>query len=251
MAILHIAGREIRSILTTATGWLVLFGFLVLSGVFWLALITNYVRESQNLVLNPYAASMLKLGDYLIAPWFGNLLVVLLFVGPALSMRLFSEEYRQKTIELLLTSPVRTWEIVFGKYLGAMGFGALLLLPTLYAPATVYFYADPDWGFFVGGYLVLLFTLSLLVSMGMLASSFTESQVVALVLAFSGALGLYVASWLAGEDPEGWLAQASLAGHVQDLLQGALRLSDIVYYVALSLFLLFLTQQRLESFRWS
>ena len=96
--------RELKSILATGVAWVVTCLFLVLSGVFWLALVTNYVRESQNLVFNPYAATMLSLGDFLIAPWFGNCMVVILFVGPALSMRLFSEEYKQRTIELLLTS---------------------------------------------------------------------------------------------------------------------------------------------------
>lgn len=250
MAVFHIAWRELRAILATGVAWFVICVFLVLSGVFWLALVTNYVRESQNLVFNPYAASMLTLGDFLIAPWFGNVLIVLIFFGPAIAMRLFTEEYRHRTMELLLTSPVRTWEIVAGKYLGAMGFGVLMLLFTAHVPIALYSFADPDWGFFVGGYLMLLMVLSVLISLTMLASSYTESQMLALSIGLVGGLTLYLVSWLA-TDPTGWLAQLSMASHVEDVLRGALRLSDLTYFACASLVFLFATQQRLESFRWS
>ncbi len=249
MAVLHIAWRELKSILATGTAWVVIGVFLLLSGVFWLALVTNYVRESQNLVFNPYAPSMLNLGDYLIAPWFGNVLVVVIFFGPALAMRLFTEEYRQRTFELLLTSPLHMWEIVIGKYLGAMAFGALMLLCTAHVPISLYWFADPDPGWFVGGYLMLLLVLSVLVSLTMLASSYTESQMVALSAGLVAGLALYLVSWLS-TDPEGILAQLSMASHVEEVLRGALRLSDLVYFAAWTLVLLFATWQRLESFRW-
>ncbi len=250
MAVFHIALREVRSILSTGVAWFVICVFLVLAGVFWLALVTNYVRESQNLVFNPYAASMLTMGDYLIAPWFGNVLIVLIFFGPAISMRLFTDEYRQRTIELLLTSPVRTWEIVLGKYLGAMAFGALMLAFTAHVPASLYYFADPDWGFFLGGYAMLLLVLSVLVSLTMLASSYTDSQMLALAAGLVGGLTLYLVSWLA-TDPTSWLAQLSMASHVEDVLRGALRLSDLTYFFSATAVFLFATQQRLESFRWS
>ena len=250
MAVFHIAWREIRGILATGTAWIVICVFLLLSGVFWLALVTNYVRESQNLVFNPYAASMLTLGDYLIAPWFGNVLIVVLFFGPAIAMRLFTEEYRQRTMELLLTSPVRTWEIVLGKYLGAMGFAALMLACTAHVPISLYYFANPDWGFFVGGYLMLMLVLSILVSMTMLISSYTQSQMVALSGGLVGGLTLYLVSWLA-QDPESVLAQISIASHVEEVLRGAVKLSDLVYFFGFTFALLFATQQRLESFRWS
>lgn len=250
MVVVHIAWREIRSILATGVAWAVIGVFLLLAGVFWLALVTNYVRESQNLVFNPYASSMLTLGDYLIAPWFGNVLIVLIFFGPAISMRLFTEEYRQRTMELLLTSPLHTWEIVLGKYLGAMGFGALMLACTAHVPITLYQYADPDWGFFVGGYLMLLLVLSVLVSLTMLLSSYTQSQMAALAGGLVGGLTLYLVSWLA-QDPESWLAQLSMASHVEEVLRGAIRLSDLVYFAGATFVCLFATQQRLESFRWS
>lgn len=250
MVVLHIAWREIRALLTTGIAWIVTCVFLLLAGVFWLALVTNYVAESQNLVFNPYAASMLTLGEYLIAPWFGNVLIAVFFFGPAIAMRLFSEEYKQRTMELLLTSPIRTWEIVLGKYVGAMGFSVFMLSFTAYVPASVYWFADPDWGWFVGGYLTLLLVLSVLISFTMLVSSYTQSQLVALVAGLVFGLTLYLLSWLA-QDPESLLSQITLSSHVEDVLRGALTLSDLVYFFGANFVLLFATQQRLESFRWS
>jgi ABC-2 type transport system permease protein len=165
-------------------------------------------------------------------------------------MGLFALEYQQRTFELLLTSPVTTWQVVLGKYLGAMGLCVLLLLSTAHVPATVYYFANPDWGRFAGGYLTLLLVQSVLISMGMVASACSRSQLVALVLSFAGSLGLYILGWLS-DDPAGWLAQISLAGHVEDVLKGSLRLSDLAYFVVFTWLMLFISQQRLESFRWS
>ena len=144
MAVLHIALRELRSALTTPVAWLVLCAWLLLTGVVWFVLVTNYVAESQNLVFNPYGASMLKVGDWLLMPFYQTSMVILMFLAPAIAMRLFSLEYSQRTFELLVTSPVRSWEIVLGKWLGAMGLCALMLLGTVHVPVWLYIYATPD-----------------------------------------------------------------------------------------------------------
>ena len=122
MKVLHIASRELRSMFSTPVGWLVLCGYLLLTGVFWTYMVENYVLQSQDLVYNPMAAAQLNLTDYLLAPFYGNCAVVLVMMLPAVSMRSFSEEFRQRTMELLATSPVSTAEIVLGKFLGAFLF---------------------------------------------------------------------------------------------------------------------------------
>ena len=250
MAVLHIAWRELRSAWTTPVAWLMLSAWLVLAGLFWYAGVNNYVLQSQNLLFDPYAASMLTLKDYLITPWFGNMLVVQIIVCPALAMGLFTREYSQRTMELLLTSPVHTWQVVLGKYLGAMGLGALLMLGTFYVPATVYWYATPDWGPFIGGYLALLLVQSVLISVGMVCSAFSRSQVLAFIWGLAVTLGLYIVSWLS-DDPTSMLAQVSISGHLEDIFMGSLRLSDLTYFASFTVLMLFVTQQRLESFRWA
>ena len=235
---------------TTPVAWLLLAAWLVLSGLFWSAGVSNYVTQSQNLLFDPYAASMLTLKDYLITPWFGNMLVVQIIVCPAVAMGVFTREYSQRTIELLLTSPVHTWQVVLGKYLGAMGLGLMLLAGTLYVPATVYWFATPDWGPFVGGYLALFVVQSVLISVGMVCSAFTRTQMVAFFASLAATLGLYIVSWLS-DDPTSLLAQISIAGHLEDIFMGSLRLSDLVYFATFTVLMLFIAQQRLESFRWS
>lgn len=251
MAVLHIAWRELRAMLSTGVAWIVICMYLLLTGVFWLALVTNYVTQSQDLVFNPYAAQLLSLGEYLIAPWFGNMLITLCFFGPAIAMRLFTLEYQQRTMDLLLTSPIRSWEIVLGKYLGAMGFSLLMLATTLYVPIWLYWFADPDYGWFLGGYLMFLLVLSVFESLTMLVSSYTDSQLVALITGIALGLSLYLVSWLGQGDPDGIVAQISVATHCEQLLRGGVKLSDLVYFAGMTFVCLFATQQRLESFRWS
>jgi len=250
MNVLHIAAREFRATFGNPVGWLVLCAFLLLTGVFWYAQLDFYVTESANLVFNPYGAPSMTLAGYLLGPFFGNTLVVVLMVMPAVTMRLFAEEIRGRTLELLLTSPVSTLEIVLGKFLGALLFVVLMLAATAYAPLSLLAWTDTlDWGVVGGGYLALLLVSAALLSLGMFASSITNSQMVALVLGFSGSLALYVLSWL-GDGSDAWQTQLSVGAHVEDLLRGALRLSDLTYYAAFVSFFLFATHQRLESFRW-
>ncbi|MBT3221037.1 MAG: ABC transporter permease subunit [Proteobacteria bacterium] len=249
MNVIHIAFRELRAIFNTVVGWLILCGFLLITGVFWIALVENYVRESNNLVFNPWGAANMSLTDYLLLPFFGNCTVVLLMVAPALSMRLFSAEVKQRTLELLLTSPVSTLEIVLGKYLGAVGFVAVLLATTLHLPISLLYWAEPEPGVLIGGYLALLILSAALIAMGMMYSAMTSSQTVALVLCFATALALYIISWM-GEGPDHWATHLSLATHAEDLMKGKLRLSDICYYAGFISFFLFFTHQRVESHRW-
>lgn len=250
MTLFAIAGRELRSIFNTAVGWLVLAGFLAMTGVFWSSMVSFYVMQSADLLANPHAAVQMSLTDHLLAPFFGNLAVVLLMVTPALSMRLFSEEMKQRTLELLLTAPVSTWEIVGGKFLGAMGFVGAMLLGTLTAPLTLWIWGTPDLGALAGGYLSLVLLSAAVMSMGLLFSALTQNQIVAVVLTFSAALAIWILSWVS-EDPTSLVAQLSMANHLQDLATGALRVSDLAYFAGFIGFFLFATQQRVESTRWS
>lgn len=249
MKVIWIAHRELRSIFNTAVGWLVLTAFLLITGVFWVIMVDTYVTQSNDLVHNPYMAQQMNLTDFLLLPFFGNCTIIILMVTPALSMRLFAEEFKQHTMELLFTSPVSTLEIVLGKFLGAVGYLAVLLLCTVHYPISLWMYGEPEPGVLLGGYTGLLLLGSSIVAMGMLFSSFTSNQIVASVLTFGAALTLYILAFNE-MDPDSLLNQLSLSSHVVDLLRGALRLSDLTYFAGFIAFFLFATHQRLESFRW-
>jgi ABC-2 type transport system permease protein len=245
-----IARREVGATLHTTTGWLVLMGVQLIAGLLFLVRLDQYLVLMADQVGNPYAAYHMTLAEQLLAPWFGNLIVMLLLVCPALSMRLFAEEMRQHTLELLVTSPAPSWSIVLGKFLGVAGYLCLALGCTAWMPLTLLAWASPDPAAIVGGYLGMVLLGSAILAIGMLASSFTENQVVALVLGFAGTLCIWMVGWL-DPDPTSWASQAALGSHVQDFLVGGFRLSDLAYYLLVIGWCLFATLQRVESYRYT
>ncbi len=250
MNILHIALRELRASFNNTLGWLVLAAWLFLSGMFWATMFSFYLITSADMVSNPYAASQMNFTDYLFAPFFGNVVIVLIFVVPAVSMRLFAEEQKQRTLELLLTSPVSTAEIVLGKFLGAFGFVAIMLAATLYMPGMIEFWGSPDVGAVATGYLGLMLASALILSLGMLLSSMTDNQIVALVFTIVLALMIYILGWV-DSDPESFWMRASMLSHMRDFQKGVVNLSDLVYFAGFIGLFLFATHQRVESHRWT
>jgi ABC-2 type transport system permease protein len=244
-----IARREVGALLHTATGWLVLAAFLLLAGVFWVALVDHYVSVGQDQVFDPYAVQQLSLADHLLAPWFGNLVIVVLVVAPALTMRLLADEVRHHTIELLRSSPITTAQIVLGKYLGSLAVYGLLLAASAALPCSLYAWASPDPGAVAAGYLALLGVGAVVLAVGLLASACTDSPLVALMLTFAVVLCLWIVGWT-DPDPTSATSQLALSTHVQDLLRGALRLSDLSYFVLLVGWCLFATHQRVEAHRY-
>jgi ABC-2 type transport system permease protein len=246
--VLAIARRELAALFTTPVGWLVLTAWLLTTGVFWMNQIISYVELSATAVYQPYAAEQQNL-PRMIGAFFGDIAIIVLMISPAISMRLFAEEYKQHTLELLFTSPVSIAEIVLGKYLGAMGFLVVLQLCTLHYPLMLWWLADPHLPAFLVGYGTILAMGSVLVSLGMVFSAYTSNQIVASVLALGGGLGLFLISTFA-DTPDTWVYRIALIPHLADAVLGSVHLTDIVYFGFLTLLGLFVTHQRLESFRW-
>ncbi|MEZ4322039.1 MAG: ABC transporter permease subunit [Myxococcota bacterium] len=248
MKVFWIAQRELKAMFSTTIGWLVLTAYLLVTGVFWFAGVVAYVERSTDLVYNPYGAAEMQI-SMLIAEFFGSCSIVVLMLAPAISMRLFSDELKQHTIELLFTSPVSVLEVVLGKYLGAMGFLGVLMLGTLHFPLSLSLWADPHLQVFAVGYFTLLLMGSVLIAIGMVFSAYTSNQIVASVLTLGATLALFLVSAL-GDSPDDLQYKLSLSTHLSDLLLGIVRLSDVAYFVILTCIGLFVTHQRLESFRW-
>ncbi len=250
MSVFHIAVREVRALMTSTVGWLVLAGFLLVSGGFWVLMVLAYDSAFTDQVFDPYAPYRLTFSGSLLGPWFGNLSVILVMALPAVSMRSFSEELDRGTLELLLTSPVSSLEIVAGKYIGTLCYVCLLLLCTSQAPVSLYFLGAPDLGLIAAAYLGLLGLSSALVALGLFVSSLTSNQVVAFVITFALGLGLYLPGAMDPGAGDSWQQQLSLAGHLLSPLEGALRLSDLVYFGSFTAVFLFACWQRVEGFRW-
>jgi len=253
-ALFAIARREFEGYFANPVGWVCLAAFAVLSGFFFVADIVIYTTYQAESVMNPSMASQLNINDALIVPWFGQLAITLLFVTPALSMRLIAEDRRSKAIELLLTSPVSSGVIASGKMLGAAAFAVQLMLITAPGAFILVQWGDPDTGVLLTNYLALFLLTLGLMTMGLFFSSLTESQVVALMLSLGTGLLLWIVGWVAEAGDEGTLKTVvehlSLISHLDAMGNGVLRLKNIVYLLSFTAFFTFATAQRVEALRW-
>lgn len=244
-----IAARELRGTFETPTGWLVAAGYLGVAGTLWVSMVAHYVTVGRDQVYNPYSGLALNPTDHLVGPWLANLGVVLLVVCPAVSMRLYAEELRRHSMELLLSAPVSSAEVVLGKFAGAWGVVGLIVAATGWMPLSLAWWTPVDLGSLASGYLGLMLLAGALLALGSLASAMTDSPPVALVLTFAVSLCLWVAGWL-DADPTSVASQISLSGHLQDLVVGGVRASDVSYYLLVMAWGLLATHQRVEAWRY-
>ncbi len=224
-------GKELNATFRSPLGYTVGAVFLLVLGyTFSLTLFATKVANLQYIFHQMYVLSILFI--------------------PVLTMRGFAEERRADTLELLLTAPVREVWIVLAKYLAS-----LMLIYAIYALSLVYAlilarYGDPDWGPIYAGYLALALHAALLVGIGLLMSSVTESQVVAATLAIGTLLMLWFADSVAYLLPAPFDSVAlnlSLIGHFRPMVQGSVFLSDIGYFVSGAMLALFLTTRGLAE----
>lgn len=185
---------------------------------------------------------------------FSNMLIVFLFLMPILTMRLFSEEYKQGTDRLLLTAPVSVWEIVFGKFLAAVSVLLVALACTLPWIVIVAIFGTPAWASILGCYIAVLCAAAVFVAMGMFLSSLTESQLIAAVLSFALFLGLYVADMLSysldsSSLPGMLLSWLSIFTRYDSFMSGQFSFGNLIYFLSLTGLFLYLTARVLERRR--
>jgi ABC-2 type transport system permease protein len=195
----------------------------------------------------------MNINQMLIAPVLQNVTVVLLFLLPMITMRTYSEEKRSGTIELLLTSPITDTEIIFGKFLGAMGLYTAMVAVTLIHTSLLFLYGDPEWKPVLTAYLGILLMGGCFISVGLLISSMTRNQIVAGTITFAVFLVLWVINWIGtfvGPTAQAVLTHLSLTDHFDDFTKGVLDTKHIIYYLSFIGFGLFLTAKAVDSERW-
>jgi gliding motility-associated transport system permease protein len=250
-----IVGKELRAYFVSPIAYVVLTGFLLLGGWFFFNLLSRF-----SLMLTLYtqfqggeAANRLNLNDYVIAPLMHNLSIVLVILVPMITMRSFAEEKKNGTYELLLTSPLRTGELVLGKFLASFLFLCIMIGLTGVYPIILLVYGNPEIGVMVAGYLGLLLVATVFVAMGLLTSSFTENQIIAAVSGLVATLLLYIIGWpadSAGNVLGSLLRYLSVTEHFADMVKGIIDTRGLVYFGSLIVLALFLTQRSVESLRW-
>lgn len=186
-------------------------------------------------------------------PLFSNIRVIMLLVMPVLTMRLFAEEKKTGTMELLLTYPVRDGEVLLGKYAAVVTlFLAMLSLTAVY-PVMLTYFAQLESGPLLTGYLGLVLMGATFLAIGVLASSLTENQIVAAVITFGILLVFWVIGWsadFAGPSLGKLLSHLSILEHFDGFGKGVIDTKDVIYYLNFTILCLFLTLRSLESKRW-
>lgn len=216
-----VAGRELKALLLSGTGPVVAAIWLALSG--W-----------------TFANSVTGIGEATLTPWANDVQFFLLPLGATLAMQTLAPEQRQGTIDLLLSSPVRMWQLVTGKFLGVLAFFGLLLVATAPYALALLVWADPAVGPMIGAYIGVFLFGSAALAVGVFASAATTSQLVAAITSI--ALGTVfwsldsLAEYIGGAGAERILFWGSLGPHLEAFLFGTLSLRDALYYVSFAAF---------------
>jgi len=253
--VLTIAGKELRSYFSSPVAYVLLAAYLALAGYFFFALLTafNQTLQLYTMMRNPEMLTRFNLNQMVVAPLLHNMSVLLIFIVPALTMRMFPEEKRAGTYELLLTSPVRVGEIVLGKFLGGLVLVLLMVALSGLFGLLLAAYGNPEIPMMLAGYLGLALMATVFLAVGTLISSFTENVVIAYVGTLFALLVLYTIGWL-GETVQGTagglVRYASITEHFQEFTKGVIDSKDLVYFATLLVIGLFLTQRSVESVRW-
>jgi ABC-2 type transport system permease protein len=239
--IMTIAGRELRSLFLSPIAYVVIAAYLAMVGLFWWLNTGHTGTQLQpNEVFRGFAY---------------NMHVFMLFIVPAMSMRALADERRSRTLELLVTQPVRDWEIVLGKWLACLGLLVVVQVCTLHFYVQLNFWSegafeDPRaWNIYLG----ILLSGMLYMAIGVFFSAITENQVVAALLTFGVLIAVFFMRYI-GESQtgfwQGFLTNASSWGHFEDFARGILDTKHVVYYVLSSVGFLFMAVRSLESRSW-
>ena len=233
-----IFAREIKAYFVSPIAYVALIVFIFFAGYFF-AVYMNIASRDQG------EASMRMI--------FHNMSVTMLFLAPLMTMRLFAEEKRSGTIEILMTSPVTDTEVVLGKFAASLALFVIMLALTFTCPLFLVIYGNPDVAAIAVGYLGLFLLGTAFISLGVVASSITKNQIVAALISFVMLLGLWIIGWMSTTLGSQWgniLSFVSLVEHFDDFSKGVLDTKHVVYYVSFAAFCLFLAVKSVQSAKW-
>lgn len=248
--VLAITGKEIRAYFTSPIAYVVIGMYTLLFGYFFYVMLTLFERQSMQMM---QMGGTMNVNQMLIAPVFMNAEVVLLFLLPMVTMRTYSEEKRSGTMELLLTAPLTDWQIILGKFFGAMTLFAAMLATTLVHVGILFLFGQPEWKPIVTTYIGMLLMGGCFIALGLFISSLTKNQIVAATITFAAFLLFWVINWMGsfvGTTAQAVLAHLSIIDHFDDFAKGIIDTKHVIYYVSFIAFGLFLTAKSVDSERW-
>lgn len=252
-----ITKKELNIYFTTPIAYVLFAIFLVILSYFFVVFLDQYrLVTAQSGSIPPEYLKQFNFTDMIFSPILSNAGVVLIFIVPFLTMRLIAEEKRQHTFQLLMTAPVRSWEIVLGKFLSSgvvMGTAIAMTVAYPLLLNSVAIEGGVDWRTAAVGYLGLFLLSMSFIAIGLFISSLTESQVVAAAVTFGILLLMWVLSW-ASQSAEGFnktlLEYVCALTHLRSFLKGLLNLADVGYFLSVIVLGLWLTRTAIERDRW-
>ncbi len=250
-----IFGKEMRSYFGSPVAYVMAAVFLLFMGFYFRLLVLEFHQMTLF-----YAAQtayrdqvILNVNDVVVTDFFSVQFFIWLIVSPMLTMRLYAEEKRSGTIELLMTSPVTTWQTLLGKFAACLALYAILEILALSLLSILTVHTSLDWGPIFAASLAVLLVGAAFISVGILASSLTENQILAVVISFFLLITLGIIDWASrfvGQTLGEVLRYLSLLQHMRDMVRGIIDTSDAVFLMSVVAFFLFLTYSVLESRRW-
>ena len=246
-----ICQKEMKSYFASPIAYGLMAFFALIAGYFFYVATAIFVQRGFESQMMGRGMPM-DVNEWVIRPVLMNVSVIGLFLIPMITMRLFAEEKRSGTMELLATSPIRDWEIILGKWGAAVLMYACILSLSAINLAILFAYGKPDWKPMLTGYLGLLLQGGCLLAIGTFISNTTRSQIVAGTATFAICLLLWVFDWVSSYETAAWakvMAYLSVVEHFEPFAKGVIDTKDLVFYLSMIFFGLFLTRQSMESVR--
>ena len=252
-----ITKKELKSFLYSPIAYILTAFFLLISGFFFYNIVVwvndQAMRMMQYQAQYGGGAAQIDVNRMLYEPFFNNMTIILMFLLPLLTMRLFADEKKMRTEEMLLTSPAKISSIIFGKYLAALIIYAIILLLTATFSLFVFANGNPELTPVLTAYLGLFLLGSVFIAIGVFASSLTENQVIAAAISFSTILLIWVLSWVGESTGSSWhgvLTYLSFFSHFQNMVKGVVDTQDVIYYLTFAFMGLYLTYSAFEFRKW-
>jgi ABC-2 type transport system permease protein len=251
--VIAIAQKELKSYFASPIAYIVIGLFALLYGYFYYALLSYFVRQSMQMGQFGGGPQSVNINQMMIRGLLQNVLILVLFLMPMVTMRTYAEEKRSGTIELLLTSPLTDFQIIMGKFLGALALWAVMLAVSWIHIVLLFVYGNPEWKPIVTAYLGLLLFGACFISVGLFISSLTKNQIVAGMVTFAVFLMLWIINWIgsfSGPTMNELTNYLSIVDHFDDFAKGVIDTTHLIYYLSVITFGLFLTAKSVDSERW-
>jgi ABC-2 type transport system permease protein len=246
--IFTIAGRELRSLFLSPLAWAILGVVQFIYAYLFLSQIDTFLALQSRLATLEGAPGVV---DIVVAPVFNTAAFLLLLITPLITMRVLSEERRNRTLSLLFSAPISMTEIIVGKYLGVLSFILILIGMLALMPLSLLVGTDLDLGKLAAGLLGLTLVVSAFTAIGIFMSSLTEQPTVAAITTFGLLLLLWIIDWAgsSGAPASGLLAYLSVLHHYESLLKGLFSSVDVIYYLLITILFLGFSIRRLDADR--